>query len=477
MDLRIYNHPILEFKRDREVYFYFNGKKIKGYSGETIAAALYASGYRRITKSPKYRRPRGVYCMIGKCSSCMVRLNGVPNVRSCIVPVENGMIVETQEGYGELPSSVNLENSEDWEEMETDVAVVGGGPAGLSAAIYAARVGANVLLMDENYRLGGQLIKQTHKFFGSKDLYSGIRGIEIARILEDEVRSLPNIEVMLGAEVFGFYEGRILGVLRDNKVVKVKAKTIVFATGASENFLVFENNDLPGVMGAGAAQTLMNVYGIKPGNSVLMVGAGNVGLIVSYQMLQAGIEVKAIVEAMPRIGGYVVHAAKVRRYGVPILTSHTIKRALGRDHVEGATIVKLDENWNEIPGSERDIEVDTICLAVGLNPSSQLLFQAGCEMRYIPELGGEVALRDENLETTVEGVFVAGDLSGIEEASTAILEGRIAGISAAMKVVGVSSEWIKKREEMKAMLKEIRSGPFSAKVVRGLRKALIGVVS
>jgi len=472
LDLRIYKHPILEFKRGREIYFYFNGIRVKSFSNESIAAALYASGFKTITKSFKYGRPRGVYCMIGKCSTCMLRVNGVPNVRTCITPVEENMIIESQEGYGDIPSKI-YEGRGVWRRINIDVVIVGGGPAGLSAAIYAAKVGAKILLIDENYRLGGQLIKQTHKFFGSKELYSGIRGIEIAEILEKEVRKLSNINVMLEAKVFGVYEGKVLGVLRRNEIIEVKPKAIIFATGASENFLVFENNDLPGVMGAGAAQTLMNVYGIKPGNNVLMIGAGNVGLIVSYQMIQAGINVKAIVEAMPKIGGYIVHAAKVRRYDVPILTSHTIEKALGRDHVEGATIVEIDRGWNKIPGTEKNIEVDTICLAVGLNPSSQLLFQAGCKMKYVPELGGEVALRDRNLETDVDGIFVAGDLSGIEEASTAILEGRIAGISAAMKVMGRSGKWVEERERMKKMLWDIRSGSFSTKVVKGLEKVLI----
>ncbi len=220
------------------------------------------------------------------------------------------------------------------------------------------------------------------------------------------------------------------------------------ATGASEKFLIFENNDLPGVMCAGAAQTLMNVYGVKPSEKALIVGAGNVGLIVSYQLIQAGVEVAAIVEAMPRIGGYLVHAAKLRRLGVPIYVSHTIKSAHGTERVEGATIIALDENFNEIPETEKYFEVDLICLAVGLTPYSQLLVQAGCEMAYVPELGGLVPKRTRYQETSLKGVFVAGDVSGIEEASTAMLEGGIAGISAAINVVGENSVALEEREKL-----------------------------
>jgi sarcosine oxidase subunit alpha len=222
--------------------------------------------------------------------------------------------------------------------------------------------------------------------------------------------------------------------------------------------LVFPNNDLPGVYGAGGVQTLVNVYGVKPGKKVLMVGSGNVGLIVSYQLLQAGMEVKAVVEALPKIGGYFVHAAKLRRFGVPIYVSHTVKEVHGRDRVEGATIVRLDEDWNEIPGTEKRIDCDIVCLAVGLSPSVRLVSQTGAEVVYVPEAGGFVALHNEYMETSRRGVFVAGDLSSIEEASVAMLEGKIAGLSAikrlGMRVDDNKIEMYRKKLEM------LRSGPF-----------------
>ena len=156
----------------------------------------------------------------------------------------------------------------------------------------------------------------------------------------------------------------------------------------------------------------MNEHGVIPGNKVLMIGAGNIGLIVSYQLMQAGVKVEAIIEATSRIGGYLVHAAKVRRLGVPILTNHTITKALGKEEVEGAVICKLDENWRQIPGTERTLDVDTICLAVGLSPLVELLMHTGCKMKYVPQLGGYAPVRDDNLETTATGFYVAGDAAG-----------------------------------------------------------------
>jgi len=245
----------------------------------------------------------------------------------------------------------------------------------------------------------------------------------------------------------------------ENILYEIYAKKVVFACGAQENMLAFPGNDLPGVYGAGGVQTLMNVYGVKPGKRVLMVGAGNVGLIVSYQLLQAGVEVDRVIEALPKIGGYHVHAAKLRRCGVPIFTSHSIKEVYGNGKVEGAIVAEVDKNWKFIEGSEEDVKCDTVCLAVGLTPSTRLLMQAGVEQRFIPEAGGYVAIHDENMETTKQGIYVAGDSSSIEEASTAMLEGKIAGAHASKSLgygKGIMKEW-------RIMLEEMRKGPFGEK--------------
>jgi sarcosine oxidase subunit alpha len=214
----------------------------------------------------------------------------------------------------------------------------------------------------------------------------------------------------------------------------------------------------------------MNFYGVKPGSRVLMVGSGNIGLIVSYQLIQAGIEVAALVEALPRVGGYHVHAAKLARLGVPILTSHTVIRALGKEEVEGAVVCSVDKNFKPVPRTARRLKVDTICLAVGLTPLSELLWQTGCRMVYVPELGGHVAWHNENMQTSLDNIYLAGDVSGIEEASTAMLEGRVAGAHAAAQVLGLSPEAEKVITEAQAELCAIRKGPFGAKAACGKSK-------
>ncbi|MEM3462878.1 MAG: FAD-dependent oxidoreductase [Candidatus Bathyarchaeia archaeon] len=344
----------------------------------------------------------------------------------------------------------------------TEIAVVGGGPAGLSASIEAARAGAKVVLIDENARPGGQLFKQIHKFFGSKEHYAGIRGYDIGYQLLNETKEC-GVEVRLNTTVYGIFNGNVLGLLGGDGSSLLRSRKIVLATGASENPLAFPGWTLPGVMGAGAAQTMINIWRVLPGNRALIVGSGNVGLIVAYQLLQAGASVAAIVEAAPRIGGYGVHAAKIRRAGIPILVSHTVKEAFGDGKVEGATIVRLDDKWRPIPGTESSIEVDLICIAVGLEPRSELAWLAGCDFAYIPQLGGLTPVHDENMETSVPGLFVAGDIAGVEEASTAMEEGRLAGMAAA-KDLGYIDEgkFEKMRGEINRRLRALRSGPFGS---------------
>ncbi len=358
----------------------------------------------------------------------------------------------------------------------TDIAIIGGGPAGLSAAIYAAFLGAKVTLIDDGLELGGQLIKQTHKFFGSEKQFAGIRGIEIAKKMIQDIKEYDHVEVIDNATVTGYYEDEVITIVQGvngDILKKLKAKRIIVATGASENMLPFINNDLPGVYGAGAVQTLMNLYGVVPGNNILMIGAGNIGLIVSYQLLQAGIKVEAIVEALPLIGGYLVHASKIRRLGVPIHTSHTLKEVYGTDCVERAVISEINQNFEFIPGTEKELKVDTICLAVGLSPLSDLLWQAGCQMKYIPKLCGYVALRDNNMKTTKGNIYIAGDVAGIEEASSAMLEGQIAGLNAAVSLGYKCDNYQEQDRKLKAELKELRDNPLSEEIKVGIEKALI----
>lgn len=344
-----------------------------------------------------------------------------------------------------------------------ELLVVGAGPAGLSAACEAAKAGARVMIIDENLRPGGQLFKQIHKFFGSRVHNAGTRGFHIGEKLLKETKEL-GVEVQLGYPVYGIFPGNqvIYGTPEGGK--RLHAQKVILATGANENNLCFEGSVLPGVMTAGAAQTMINLHHVLPGKRIVMVGSGNVGLIVSYQLLQAGAEVTALVEAAPAIGGYHVHANKLLRAGVPFYVSHTIQKVTGEGEVEQVVIVQVDEKFQPVPGTEKVLEADTVCMAVGLTPMTELAALCGCEMTVSPALGGVVPIHDKGMRTTNPDVYVAGDIAGVEEASTAMEEGRLAGVTAAADLGYLEEETARARkQEIHQRLKLLRSGQFGVR--------------
>lgn len=352
--------------------------------------------------------------------------------------------------------------------MIYDIIVIGGGPAGLGAAISAARNGAGVLLIDENSRLGGQLFKQTHKFFGSREHYAGFRGFSIGEELVREASGL-NIRTLLDTRVLGFMDDGSVAVDRSGRMEAYTGKKVIIAVGARENALSFPGWTLPGVMTAGAAQTFANMHGVLIGKKILMIGSGNVGIITAYQLIQAGAQVAGIVDAAPAIKGYGVHAAKLQRLGVRFFMNHTILQADGKEHIKSATVVKVDKAFKPITGTEKTVEVDTVLLAVGLTPRVELARMLGCKTVYEAGLGGTVVCHDENMRTSLENVYVCGDLTGIEEANTALDEGRLAGLAAAESLgISLGCEATGVMEEIRHRLNALRIGPYGQE--RGLAK-------
>ena len=307
-------------------------------------------------------------------------------------------------------------------------------------------------------------------FFGSEKQFAKTRGIDIAKKFIKEVKENPLIEVWEDSTVVGLYSDKVLTVLKAEKYLKVEAKSIIVATGASEKALAFEGNDLPGIYGAGAVQTLMNVYGVKPGNKIIMVGSGNIGLIVSYQLMQAGVKVLCVIEGGSNIGGFKVHASKLRRYGVNIYTNTTVKRAIGKDRLEQVELVKLNEKWEMIPGTEEIYDVDALCIAVGLTPMTSLLGMIECDIKFVSELGGRVPVLSSANETSIPGVFACGDVASVEEASSAIVEGSLAGLEAAKYLGKIHPNYEELKSEYVHDLNNLRNGPFGEKIRAGLMK-------
>ncbi|MDI6874174.1 NAD(P)/FAD-dependent oxidoreductase [Candidatus Solincola sp.] len=339
-------------------------------------------------------------------------------------------------------------------EESRPLVVVGAGPAGLCAAMEAAGAGLPPLVLDEGSQGGGQLVKQIHRFFGSREHGAGKRGFEIAVELVSGCLE-GGAEIRLGHRVLGFFrDGRLL-VDGGEGVFLLRPGATILATGAVERSFPFPGWTLPGVMGAGAAQTLVNLHGVLPGKRALMVGAGNVGLIVAYQLLQAGMEVAGVIEVSRRVGGYLVHAERLRREGVPLFLRHRVVAAEGGKEVESVLVEDMET------GALKRFLVDTLCLAVGMAPQAELAAMRGCRLVHVPELGGFLPWHDREMRTDHPGVYVAGDLAGVEEASVAMDEGRLAGLAAA-RDAGVldPGKAAARMREIGARLELLRGGPF-----------------
>ncbi len=412
---RIVQHPILPVPPDPEILFFWKGRELKARPGEILSSALFANGIRIFGHHPKDGAPQGIFCANGQCSQCLVIADGKP-LKSCMELVRTGMRVEPAEGLPELPLAspgrVSPGSFRRVEDISVPVLIIGGGPAGLSAAIELGKRGVEALIIDDKHRLGGKLVLQTHRFFGSIEaVYAGTRGIDIATRLEKEVRSFPQLQIWLQSTALAVYSDKKVGVLVGNdRYVLVSPDILLVTAGAREKNLGFPGNTLPGVYGAGAFQTLVNRDLVKPTKRLFIVGGGNVGLIAGYHALQAGIPVVGLAEILPECGGYKVHRDKLARLGVPIHTSHTVLSAEGANEVESVTIARVDEKFRSVPGSELTYACDTILIAVGLDPVDEFVDKA----------------KEYGLPC-----YAAGDTEEIAEASAAIFSGKIKGLEVA----------------------------------------------
>jgi len=438
---RIQQHPILDIPVRREIAFTWQGQDMRGYEGETIAAALIANGVSVFGHHHKDGAPQGIFCANGQCAQCMVFADCAP-LKACVALLKPGMRIEPADGLPELPEVQAAGQAAEIACLDVPVLIVGGGPAGLSAAIELGRRGINAILVDDKQHLGGKLVLQTHRFFGSSDaVFAGTRGINIAARLEKELRRYDSVQIWLNSTCLAAYSDQKVGVLKDgSEYVLLNPKVVLIATGAREKFLAFPGNTLPGVFGAGAFQTLVNRDLVEPSKRLFIIGGGNVGLITGYHALQAGIEVVGLAEALPECGGYKVHKDKLVRLGVPVFTSHTILSANGKERVESVTIAKVDAQFQAIPGTEKTFACDSILVAVGLEPVNELLSKAA-------DFGFKV--------------YAAGDAEEIAEASAAMFSGRIRGLEIArylgVELGEVPEQWYQTEEILKSRPGQVKS--------------------
>lgn len=438
-DYRITTHPILPIPERETIEFTWKNQSVQAQVGETIASALFANGIRTFGYHPKDGSPQGIFCANGQCAQCTVVADGLP-VKSCMALVKPGMAIEPVLALPKLPEAEPISGFKAVENIKVDCLIIGGGPAGLSAAIELGQRGIQALVVDDKHRLGGKLVLQTHRFFGSINAcYAGTRGIDIATKLAGDLEQYPPVDIWLNTTAVAVYSDKKVGVVRDGKdYVLIEPRVILVATGAREKSLTFKGNTLPGVYGAGAFQTLVNRDLVRCSERLFIVGGGNVGLIAGYHALQAGIKVAGLVEALPECGGYKVHKDKLVRMGVPVYTSHTILSANGSDSLESVTIAAIDKEWKPIPGTERTFACDTLLIAVGLDPVNEFYKKA-------KEFGVPA--------------YAAGDADEVAEASAAMFSGKIRGLEIARAlgydVPEIPPDWFRTSDILKSRPGEI----------------------
>jgi Fe-S-cluster-containing hydrogenase component 2/thioredoxin reductase len=406
----IKNHPILDKKEEKQLTFLYNGQEVCGEKGYTIAAALHRAGYPVHSKSVT-ERERSLACGIGKCGACEMLVDGVVR-RICITNVDGVKEVkQIPDNY--LPQVYDNPQTE-LNIYKTTVIIIGAGPAGLACREKLNEFKVPNIVVDNNAVIGGQFNMQTHQFFffEKEKKYGGMRGFEIAKTLAGDNHD----GIMLNSTVWDILEGRRVAVKNINtqEIFYVDAQHIVIATGAVPFSPCFENDDVPGVFTAAVFQKMMNQEYTLLGKNILTVGAGNIGYLTSYQGMQAGATIKAIIEAQPHEGGFPVQANRVRRLGIPIMTSHILLKAIpnkNRDGITGAIIAEC-KDFKPIAGTEKMIDgIDLINICTGLVPDDQLLIK-GKEIFGTNSYGVGDAIRiGEGTSAVVRGTQAAYEIA------------------------------------------------------------------
>ena len=453
---KITNHPVLEVPKEDLHTFLFEGTPVTGQKGQTIAAALHQAGLPVHHHSLK-GRSRSMECGIGKCGACEMLVDGRVH-RICITKIDGVKEVRRIE-EATLPPEDHTALAESRKIYKTTVAIVGAGPSGLAVREELRKAGVDNLVIDANPSVGGQFRMQTHQFFffEKERHYGGMRGFDIADTLAGDSTE----GILLNSVVWDILEGKRLALknIVTGEIFFVDADILVVAAGALPFMPAFKNDDLPGVYTAAVVQRMMNTEFTLLGKNILTVGAGNIGYLTSYQAMQAGARVKAIIEAMPNEGGFPVQANRVRRLGIPILTGYTLVEAIPNDDrsgIVGAIIAKC-QNFKPIPGTEVRIDgIDCINICTGLLPDKNLLTK-----------GAQVFGR------SCHGV---GDAVRIGEGTSAVLRGRQCAYEV-MQELGLRTDYAKyleiSREYIDSQQKPARVLDAPAKPAPGRTKPFV----
>ena len=462
--------------------FRFNGKSYEGFAGDTLASALLANGVRLVGRSFKYHRPRGIFSAGMEEPNALVQLGdgaaSEPNLRATQVELFDGLVatsvncwpsvnfdawalndrfssmlpagfyyktfmwpknfwhlyekvIRKGAGLGIAPE-VPDQNFYDKRNQHCDVLVVGGGPAGVSAALAAGRTGARVILVDEQAELGGALL-------GNGEHIESRSGVDWAMAARADLDNLPEVRVLTRTTAFGYYHhnyvlmvervndhlGAPAGTLRQ-RLWKIRASQVVLATGAIERPMVFADNDRPGIMLASAARTYVNRYGVRPGNRAALYTNNDSAYCAAHDLLEAGVHVEAVIDV--RRNPPSEAAVALRERGIEVLAHHAVGGTLGGKRLRGIEVLALNDKGNGFSGNLRRLRCDLLCLSGGWNPTIHLYSQPGGKLKFderqacfVPDETHEavVATGAANGIFSLQGCLAAGAAAGREAGSKA----------------------------------------------------------
>jgi len=480
---RLNNVPTLKVKPAEQIAFTYKAKTYVGLQGDTIATALFANNVRIFGRSLKYHRPRGLYSLDGECSNTCMQVNGVPNVRCENTLLKEGMVVKEQNvkgsaendlmagldkldflmpagfyynimhkpakiwpyaikqirkaaGLGKIHPDHKMPGKYDEIFLTTDVCVIGGGPAGMTAALAAAEQGLRVMLMEARPWLGGTFEYRSAPGPNGTALYQ--RAEELAH----KVMACDNIRVFTHTAAVGTYNNNLVtgfqvGSKADvftQRYMEIRAKSVVSAAGAIERPLLFDNNERPGVMQAGCALRLAKTYGLLPGKTAVFCVGHDLGLEAAVELYDLGLGVSCVTD-IRQDGHDGKLVQKLRDRNIDVLTGWVVRKAVGRKQVKAAEITTLDGQISKIH------DCDLIVASAGFTPCTGHLTVNQGTLRYDAHTG---AFLPDKLP---EKMHAAGRIQGLWDAGSIEASGRLAGLKAAANCGSHSDQKIKDAEK------------------------------
>ncbi len=505
---RLQTLPTYRIDTERQLSFTYQNKTFKGVKGDTVATALYANGIRIFSRSLKYHRPRGLYSLDGESSNTGMEIDGIPNVSAEKTILKEGMVIHAQNvkgtperdfmgfmdkldwampagfyyrtmhkpaviwpialkqvrkaaGLGRVSPDLQMRGKFDEIYPTADVCVVGGGPAGLSAALAAAEMGLRVVLMESRPWLGGFFDYRTSEYSQGMALY------QRANVLCEKIEKLSNIRLLKNTSMIGAYNNNLITAFQkgeenepfEERYIEVRAKSVVIATGCIERPLLFENNERPGVMQAACAHRLAHTYGILAGKKAVFSIGHDLGIEAAIDLFDSGLKIQCVAD-IRKDGQSPGLREKLSDRGVPLLSGWVATQAGGKT-VNRVSLCNVDTS------AEKQFSCDLLVASAGMTPVTGPLSLAQAKFTYDPHTGYFLP------QTLPSKLHAAGRLLGLNNSASIEASGRLAGYVAALDCGTSVEERIKKaRQELSDLPGPGRGSDLVMSPVKG-RKTFI----